>query len=118
MRARPPLLGPDDPKPKPPKPGRDGQVAVQEKVRVQQPKMYKVLIHNDNFTTMEFVIHVLMSVFRHTETSATRIMLHIHYSGVGVAGVYTREIAQAKARKVVEMARQAEYPLQCTFEEA
>lgn len=118
MRARPAHAGPDDPKEKPGKPARQGAVAVKEKPKTQQPKMFKVLIHNDNFTTMEFVIHVLMTVFHHTETEATRIMLHIHYGGLGVAGVFTREIAQAKTRKVLEMARQAEYPLQCTFEEA
>lgn len=118
MRATCPHAGPDDPNDKPGKPSREGQVALKDKPKVQQPKMFKVLIHNDNFTTMEFVVYVLTNVFHHSETAATRIMLHIHHSGVGVAGVFTREIAQAKTRKVLELARQNEFPLQCTFEEA
>ena len=80
--------------------------------------MYKVLLHNDDYTSMEFVVYLLESVFHHDQASATRIMLHIHTSGIGVAGVYTREIAESKVQKSLGIAQQAEFPLQCTTEEA
>lgn len=99
-------------------PEKKGGLALKERSRTQKPKMYKVLLHNDDYTTMEFVVFILTAVFRHSEAEATRIMLAIHTAGIGVAGVFTREIAETKASKVVEMARQADYPLQCTFEEA
>lgn len=99
-------------------PEKKGGLALKERTRTQKPRMYKVLLHNDDYTTMEFVVFVLTAVFHHSEAEATRIMLAIHTAGIGVAGVFTREIAETKARKVTEMARQAEYPLQCTYEEA
>ena len=98
--------------------GRDGGLALKERTRLKKPKMYKVLIHNDNYTTMEFVVYVLQRVFRHSDASATQVMLHIHKTGIGVAGVFTREIAETKSRKVLELARHADFPLQCTYEEA
>ncbi|MCK6522992.1 ATP-dependent Clp protease adaptor ClpS [Myxococcota bacterium] len=97
--------------------GKTG-VAVKERPKTQQPKMYKVLLHNDHFTTMEFVIWILQTVFRHSEAMATSIMLHIHQTGIGVAGVFPREIAESKTHKVLELAKQNEFPLQCTYEEA
>ena len=80
------------------------------------PPMYKVLLHNDNYTTMEFVVEVLRTVFNHDLDRATRIMLHVHQRGIGVAGVYSMEVAETKAEAVMSMARAAEYPLLCTVE--
>ncbi|HEX7622488.1 MAG TPA: ATP-dependent Clp protease adaptor ClpS [Anaeromyxobacteraceae bacterium] len=84
--------------------------------KVAKPPLFKVLLHNDDFTTMEFVVEVLQTVFHHDIVGATRIMLHIHQRGVGVAGTYSMEIAETKAEKVMSMAREAEYPLLCTVE--
>jgi len=95
-----------------------GGLAVKERVTTKKPPMYKVLLHNDDFTTMEFVVQILSVVFHRNESEATRIMLHVHRTGIGVAGVYTREIAETKVRKVMTLAQAAESPLQCTTEEA
>lgn len=86
--------------------------------KVERPRQYKVLLHNDDYTTMEFVVWVLMAVFHHDETRAAEIMLHVHRSGIGVAGVYTREVAEARVAKVEALAREHEYPLRCSVEEA
>lgn len=86
--------------------------------KLKKPKMYRVLLHNDDYTTMEFVVYVLQSVFHHDETKAVQIMLHVHRSGIGVAGVYTREIAETRVSQVDELAREHEYPLRCSIEEA
>jgi ATP-dependent Clp protease adaptor protein ClpS len=83
---------------------------------LKRPSLYKVLMHNDNYTTREFVVEVLRSVFHHTETTATRIMLHVHHQGVGVAGVYPFEVAETKARKTEELAREHDFPLRLTLE--
>jgi ATP-dependent Clp protease adaptor protein ClpS len=85
--------------------------------KLKKPPLYKVLLHNDNYTTMDFVVFVLVDVFHHSEISAIRIMLQVHNQGVGVAGVYTREIAETKIAKVTRLAREFEYPLLCTMEE-
>lgn len=90
---------------------------VLTRTRVDKPPKYKVLIFNDDFTSMEFVVQVLMTVFRHTTASATRLMLQIHRSGVGIAGVYTREIAEARVEQTLQLAREAGHPLQCTMEQ-
>lgn len=89
---------------------------VLEDTRTEKPKRYKVLIHNDDYTTMEFVIFVLQTVFKHTPASATRLMLQIHRSGVGVAGVYAKEIAETRLEQTIDLARTAGHPLQCTME--
>ncbi len=102
---------------KPDRPPQSG-LALEERVTTKKPPMYKVLLHNDDFTSMEFVVSILMSIFRRSEEDATRVMLHVHRTGIGVAGVYTREIAETKVRKVLNLARSAECPLQCTTEEA
>jgi ATP-dependent Clp protease adaptor protein ClpS len=86
--------------------------------KVARPRRYKVLLHNDDYTTMEFVVWVLMAVFHHDEATATEIMLHVHRTGIGVAGVYTREIAEARSAKVMALAREHEFPLRCSVEEA
>jgi ATP-dependent Clp protease adaptor protein ClpS len=96
----------------------EADVVTESKTReeVARPPRYKVLIHNDNYTTREFVVDVLRSVFHHNETDATRIMLYVHHQGVGVAGVYSFEIAEMKARKTEELAREHEFPLRLTLE--
>ena len=100
---------------------RDGGTQVvtrtRPKAETEQPRRYKVLLHNDDFTTMEFVVWVLMTIFHHEEARATEIMLHIHRSGFGVAGVYSREIAEARVAKVISVAREHEFPLLCSMEE-
>ena len=100
------------------KPEVERGVAVVEKTRkkLDKPKLFKVLLHNDDYTTMEFVVAVLREVFHHDEVSATRIMLHVHQNGVGVAGVFTYEVAETKVAKTMEMAQEAQYPLLCTME--
>lgn len=90
--------------------------ATRTKPKLQRPPLYKVLLHNDDFTTMEFVVDILLSIFYHTEPQAVAIMLHVHRNGVGVAGVFTHEIAETKQAKVTEAAREAGYPLLCTIE--
>jgi ATP-dependent Clp protease adaptor protein ClpS len=84
--------------------------------RVERPRMYKCLFHNDDYTSMEFVTEVLMTVFRKTRVEAHRIMLSIHNGGRGVAGVYTKEIAETKATAAMEKARSRGYPLLVTTE--
>ena len=106
---------------KPQKPKvEDGGVATElekkTKQKLQRPKLYKVLLLNDDYTTMEFVVALLTHVFHHDEASASAIMLHIHTNGVGIAGVYTYEVAETKVAMVMELAEKAEFPLQCTME--
>ena len=92
------------------------EVEKKTKQKLQRPKLYKVLLLNDDYTTMEFVVALLMHVFHHDEASAQAIMLHIHQQGVGIAGVYTYEVAETKVAIVMELAQKAEFPLQCTME--
>jgi ATP-dependent Clp protease adaptor protein ClpS len=104
----------------PDRPDDDGETRgapdVDVKTRVDKPRMFKVLFHNDDFTTMEFVVEVLTVVFRRTRVEATRIMLSVHRSGRGIAGVYTREIAETKAQLAMDRARERGYPLLVTTE--
>ena len=86
--------------------------------KLKKPKLYKVLLHNDDYTTMEFVVFVLVSIFHRSETDAVQIMLHVHKSGMGVAGVYTYDIAETRISQVEALARQHEFPLRCSMEEA
>ena len=94
----------------------EGDVATETEKKVKRPHLYKVLLHNDDYTTMEFVVEVLKSVFHHSESDAMSIMLHVHQRGVGVAGVFSYEIAESKANKVMRLAREHEYPLRCSVE--
>jgi ATP-dependent Clp protease adaptor protein ClpS len=96
---------------------QDEAVVTESETRLKKPPLYKVLIHNDDYTTMEFVVFVLQKVFQHTETDAARIKLQVHIQGVGVAGVYTYEIAETKVAQVEALARAREFPLLCTVEE-
>lgn len=93
-----------------------GDSSVLERRKVDEPKKFKVLLLNDHYTTMEFVVLVLKTVFRLSSAQSTRIMLHVHNTGVGVAGIYTREIAETKMAQVHDMAREAGHPLQCELE--
>ncbi len=93
-----------------------GTITETEK-KLKKPPLYKVLLHNDDYTTMEFVIYILQSIFHHPPTKATQIMLHVHRRGLGVAGVYTYEIAEAKVNQVHELAKKYEFPLKCSMEE-
>ena len=91
-------------------------VIVKAKPKTKKPSMYKVLMLNDDYTPMEFVVHILERFFAKTREEATRIMLHVHQNGMGVAGVYPFEVAETKTNTVEELARQAEYPLKCVME--
>ena len=91
---------------------------TKKKEEIQRPKRYRVLLHNDDYTTMEFVVWILQSVFHHDETTATEIMLHVHRNGMGVAGIYSREVAEARVSKVEALAKAHEFPLRTSMEEA
>jgi ATP-dependent Clp protease adaptor protein ClpS len=91
-------------------------VIVKAKPKTKKPSMYKVLMLNDDYTPMEFVVHILERFFNKNRTEATRIMLHVHRRGVGVCGVYTYEVAETKVTQVMDFARQHQHPLQCTLE--
>lgn len=99
-------------------PKLDEQVVTKEETRLKKPPLYKVLLHNDDFTTMEFVIYVLKNIFNHSEATAFSIMMKVHTEGVGIAGIYTYEIAQMKSEKVKQLAEANEYPLLSTVEES
>jgi len=91
-------------------------VVVKAKPKTKKPAMYRVLILNDDYTPMEFVVHILERFFNKSREEATRVMLHVHKRGVGVCGVYTYEIAETKVQQVMDFARQHQHPLQCTLE--
>jgi ATP-dependent Clp protease adaptor protein ClpS len=94
-------------------------LSVQEaKPELKKPPLYKVLLLNDDFTPMEFVVQVLETFFRMSREKATQIMLHVHTRGVGVCGVYTRDIAETKVSQVNDYSRSHQHPLLCTMEEA
>ena len=91
-------------------------VVTRTKTVTKRPNRYRVLLLNDDYTPMEFVIHVVESFFQKNREEATRIMLHVHQKGVGVCGVYTFEVAETKVAQVMDLARRNEHPLQCTME--
>ncbi len=95
----------------------EGRVVTETQKTVKKPPLYKVLLHNDDYTTMEFVVYILESVFHKSEADAVQIMLAVHQKGLGVAGVYTYEIAEAKVNKVAQLAKAHDFPLLCTLEE-
>ena len=91
-------------------------VITRTRPKTKKPSMYKVLMLNDDYTPMEFVVHVLQRFFNMGPEDATRIMLHVHQRGVGICGVFTYEIAETKVNQVMDLARQEQHPLQCTME--
>nr|WP_303657252.1 ATP-dependent Clp protease adapter ClpS [Asticcacaulis aquaticus] len=107
--------------PKPPiedssKPANAPFAIIDAKPKPQKPSLYRVLILNDDYTPMEFVVYVLERFFNKSREEATHIMLHVHQTGVGVCGLYTYEVAETKVAQVVDMARRHQHPLQCTME--
>jgi ATP-dependent Clp protease adaptor protein ClpS len=99
-----------------PREGGDTAVVTEKKTRTDRPRLWRVLLHNDDFTTMEFVIQVLTEVFNKSPPEATDLMLQVHHRGACVAGVYTHEVAETKVAAVEQLARQAEFPFLCTME--
>ena len=97
-------------------PGGATGVITEVKPKVAKPSMYRVLLLNDDFTPMEFVVYVLERLFNKSREEATRVMLHVHQNGVGLCGVYTYEVAETKVAQVMELARRHQHPLQCTME--
>jgi ATP-dependent Clp protease adaptor protein ClpS len=91
-----------------------GDLKTIEKEKVERPPLYEVLLHNDDYTTQEFVVYVLMKYFKHDGVTANKIMLHVHTRGVGVAGVFPFDIAETKVHQVVQFAREHEMPLQAS----
>lgn len=94
----------------------DPGVAIADETKIEQPKMYKVLLHNDDYTTMEFVIHVLMKFFNKTYDESHSIMLKVHHEGAGLCGIFTFEVAESKTAKVNRYSRGKGHPLKTTFE--
>ncbi|MGB0452726.1 MAG: ATP-dependent Clp protease adapter ClpS [Bacteriovoracaceae bacterium] len=95
----------------------DSDLATIEEVKVKKPSRYKVLLHNDDYTTMEFVIFILQSIFGKTFDEAKVVMLKVHNEGTGVCGIYTHEIAETKSSKVRQLAKENGHPLLCSIEE-
>ncbi len=91
-------------------------VVTKTKPKTKKPSLYKVLLLNDDYTPMEFVVHVLEQIFNKSRGDAVKIMLHVHQNGVGICGVFTFEVAETKVTQVIDYARQNQHPLQCTME--
>ena len=96
----------------------DTSVIVDVKPKTKRPPLYKVLLLNDDYTPMEFVVHCLKRFFTMDTDEATRVMLHVHQRGVGVCGIFSYEVAETKVNQVMDFARQNQHPLQCTLEKA
>ena len=97
--------------------GTDGAVLERVKPKKQDPTLYKVVLLNDDYTTMEFVVHVLETVFQQSPAEAYRVMMHVHVNGKGLAGIYPWEVAETKVATVTSMAREAGFPLRAALEE-
>lgn len=95
---------------------KEGSVSTKDRIETKEPPLFKVLLHNDDYTTMEFVVAILENVFHKSSTDATRIMLNVHNEGVGVAGIFTREVAETKVSVVHELAQKNSFPLRCSLE--
>lgn len=93
-------------------------LSLQTDKKVDEPKMYRVVLHNDHYTTMDFVVEILVKIFHMPTARAVQVMLDVHKKGVGVCGVYTLDIAVTKVNQVHQMAKAREYPLKCSYEEA
>lgn len=98
--------------------GDEGDVATDERIRTKKPRQFKVILHNDHYTTMEFVVFILMKFFHKSDTEATHIMLTVHHKGAGVAGVYSKDVAETKVQQVTQYAQENEMPLKLTAEPA
>lgn len=98
--------------------GDQGLSVLEARPKLQRPRMYKVVLHNDDYTPMEFVVLLLEQVFGMSREKATQIMLHVHTRGKGICGVYTREVAETKVAQVNDYSRQNQHPLLCAMEEA
>jgi len=97
---------------------REGTLLEAKKAKLKPPPLFKVILLNDDYTPMEFVVHILERFFNKSRQEATRIMMHVHRRGVGICGVYTYEVAETKVTQVMDFARQHQHPLLCTMEEA
>jgi ATP-dependent Clp protease adaptor protein ClpS len=102
----------------PPSTQYEDSAVAESREKVEEPPLFKVLLHNDDYTTMEFVVWVLESVFNMPADQAVDVMLNVHTRGTGVAGVYTYEVAEMKVAKTTDLARENEFPLLCTMEKA
>ena len=96
----------------------DSDVITEQNIEVKEPKSYHVVLYNDNYTTMDFVVHVLEAIFHHSGPAAEKIMLDVHQKGKGVAGTYTRDIAETKALQTRTLAKEHNFPLKCVAEPA
>jgi ATP-dependent Clp protease adaptor protein ClpS len=99
-------------------PQREELPVAESEEKTEEPPLFKVLLHNDDYTTMDFVVHVLQTIFNMAEEQAIQIMLNVHVKGIGIAGIYTYEVAEMKVAKTTTMAREQEFPLLCTMEKA
>ena len=96
--------------------GNGTGVVTKTRTKTKKPSLYKVLILNDDYTPMEFVVHILERFFNKNREAAVQVMLHVHRHGVGICGVFTYEVAETKVAQVIEFSRRHQHPLQCTME--
>lgn len=96
----------------------DNELKVDREQKLDEPKLYRVILHNDHYTTMDFVVEVLVKIFHMPAAQATQVMMDVHKKGAGICGVYPYDIAVTKVQQVHAMARANEYPLKCSYEEA
>jgi len=99
-------------------PQREELPVAESEEKTEEPPLFKVLLHNDDYTAMDFVVHVLESIFNMAEDQAIQVMLNVHVKGIGIAGVYTYEVAEMKVARTTAVAREQEFPLLCTMEKA
>lgn len=97
-------------------PSHSEETITDNTIKVQPPRMYKVVLHNDDYTPMDFVVDILIHIFRKDESAATQIMLNVHHKGKGICGAYPYEIAETKVEQVHELAEEHEYPLKASME--
>lgn len=116
MPEDPPAPPPPSPPTPPGQPDREGDIQIEERQKTEAPRRFKVIFHNDDFTTQDFVVHVLRQHFHKSEAEATHIMLTVHHKGKAVAGLYPRDVAETKATEVMRVARERGMPLLLTTE--
>lgn len=98
-------------------PEHGSEVVTESETKLEKPKLFKVILHNDDFTTMDFVVFILQHVFNRSDADAFTIMLKVHNEGIGIAGIYPYDIASMKSQKAINLAKASEFPLLCTVEE-